>query len=406
MPTRVLAAYRDAYSGLPRAAWLLACAEFVNRTGTMVFFFMTLYLSQKLRFTLPQVAQVMTAYGLGSLVGSYLGGRLCDAIGAYRVQKASLAFGGTLLIALSYPTTPAALTALMFILAATSESLHPANTTAISLICPPEIRAKGFALARLATNLGISIGPVVGGYLALLDYDYLFWVDGLTSLIAAVLVSIFFRTPGPHREAGGEARAEPPRSPWRDIVFLYLMFASFAIGLIYAQLINTFPLYMRSSYGLAENRIGQLIAVNTVIIVLLEMLLIHRLSGTNPAKVVAVGSLSLGAGYALMPFGTSYPYAVFTVVVWTVGEMLTLPLLVTMAAGRADESSHGRYQGLLSLSFASSMVAGPAAGLWIYQSLGSDRLWYSCGLAGLVLFAGFMIISRTVSPAAGETATS
>ena len=369
---------------------MLAAVELVNRSGTMVLFFMTLYATRHLGFSLTEAAQVMSAYGAGSLVGTYLGGRLCDRIGAYNVQKISLGLGGIFLILLGYPESLLPLTVLMFAFSATGEALHPANMTAISQVCPPEIRAKGFALARLAANLGVSIGPVAGGYLALINYHYLFWVDGLTSLAAFALFLAFFgRAAGPHLDHNEAAAAS---SPWKDRLFLLMIALGFLVALVFSQLFSTFPLYIREVYGLPENAIGLLITVNTVMIVAIEMLIIHRLQGHDPARVARIGALALCAGFALMPFGRGFLYGAFTVAVWTMGEILILPLLVSLVASRATPATQGRYQALLSVSFAGAMVAGPAIGSWVYKTFGPDYLWYACGLQGIVLFAGFSLL--------------
>jgi predicted MFS family arabinose efflux permease len=383
--------YREAYAGLPRAAWLLALLELVNRSGTMVLFFLTLYMTRKLGFSVAEAGRAMSAYGLGSVVGTYFGGRLCDRIGAYHVQKLSLVTAGVLLIALRWPQTPLSVALVVFALGAAQEALHPANATATATICPPELRPKGFALARLASNLGVSIGPVVGGFLALVDYDWLFWVDGLTTLAAAVLALVLLPSAGPHD--GVAPRSS--RRPWHDLGFLGMLPLIVCVGLVFVQLINTFPLYMREAYGLPENAIGALIAVNTVLIVTVEMFLMHGLRRARPSRVASVGGLLLGLGFALMPFGRSALYAALTVVVWTFGEMLTMPMLMTLVAVRADESSQGEYQGLASLAFAISWVIGPALGMGIYDRLGSDVLWYACGGLGVVLCLGYSRIRST-----------
>ena len=383
--------YREAYSGLPRAAWLLALLELVNRSGTMVLFFLTLYMTRRLGFSVAEAGRAMSAYGLGSVVGTYFGGRLCDRIGAYHVQKLSLASAGILLIALRWPQTPLSVAVLLFVLGAAAEALHPANATATATICPPELRPKGFALNRLAGNLGVSIGPVVGGFLALIDYDWLFWVDGLTSLAAAVLALVLLPSAGPH----DGVRPRSSRRPWHDLGFLAMLPLIVGVGLVFVQLINTFPLYMREAYGLPENAIGALIAVNTVLIVTVEMFLMHGLRGVRPNRVASVGGLLLGLGFALMPFGRGALYAALTVVVWTFGEMLTMPMLMTLVAARAHESSQGEYQGLASLAFAVSWVIGPTLGMAIYDHLGSDVLWYACGALGVALSLGYSRIRST-----------
>jgi predicted MFS family arabinose efflux permease len=388
MVGRVIAKYREAYSGLPKGVWMLAGVEFVNRAGTMVLFFLTLYLTRHLGFSLPQAGQVLSSYGVGSLIGSGVGGYLCDRIGAYHVQRLSLGLTATLLILLGLPESFVPVIILAFLLGAAAESLHPSNLTAVSQLCPPEIRTKGFSLNRLAANLGLSIGPVLGGYLALFNYKWLFWVDGVTSLVALALFHAFFHSQAGPVSAHSSGPA-PARSPWTDGVFLLIWTLSFLVGIVFSQLFATFPLYVRQVYQLKENAIGQLIAVNTVQIVLIEMLIIHALRGHEPARVARVGVLALCTGFALMPFGRGFLYGAFTVVLWTFGEILTIPVVVTLVAGRAGSTGQGRYQGLLTLSFACATIAGPLVGAWVYNSAGPDILWFSCGVLGIALAGGF-----------------
>jgi predicted MFS family arabinose efflux permease len=385
---RLVQLYREAYAGLPRAAWLLALIELVNRSGLMVLFFLTLYMTRRLGFSLADAGRAMSAYGLGSVVGTYLGGRLCDRIGAYHVQKLSLGIAGLLLIALRWPRTPLGFMLLLFLLALAQEALHPANATATATICPPALRPKGFALNRLATNLGASIGPVAGGVLALIDYHWLFWVDGLTSLAAAALAAWLLPSAGPH---DGQ-RPRPAQRAWRDLSFVAMLPLIVGVGLIFVQMINAFPLYVRTVYGLPESMIGALFAVNTALIVTIEMVLMHRLRHARSARVVSRGTLLLGLGFALMPFGSGALYAAFTVVVWTMGEILTVPMLMTLVSSRADEAAQGEYQGLCSLAFAVSWVIGPPLGMAIYDHLGGEVLWYACGGLGIVLSAGFSLL--------------
>jgi predicted MFS family arabinose efflux permease len=387
----VVRTYREAYGGLPRAAWLLALLELVNRSGMMVLFFLTLYMTRQLGFSVVQAGYVMSAYGLGSMLGTYFGGRLCDRLGAYHVQKLSLATSAVLLVVLQLPRSPWLLALLALALAAVQDALHPANAAATAQLCAPELRAKGFALHRLAGNLGISIGPVVGGYLAQRDYRALFWADGLTTLAAAGLALLFLRSAGPHVDAGS-GPAVPARTPWRNRGFVRLLPLVFGVGLIFAQFFTMFPLYLRSAYGLPESSVGRLIAVNTVLIVAVEMLLMHALRHRRPEGVVAVGTVLLGLGFGLMPFGAGATYAAFTVVVWTFGEMLTLPTLMSLVTLRSDPAALGEYQGLTSLGFAAASTLGPILASWLYAAAGGNSVWYACGGLGLLLGAGFAVL--------------
>jgi len=401
MIRKIAQIYRNAFSGLPRAAWMLSFVELVNRSGTMVLFFLTLYLTREKGYTLEAAGQVLAACGLGSLVGAYLGGWLCDRLGAFTVQKLSLALTGVLLVTASFLSGFPAIATIWFAIGMVNEAMHPANAAAMSRVCPPAIRTKGFALNRMAVNLGVTIGPVVGGFLALVDYRYLFWVDGLTSAIAAGVFVLFFGAGEPplagstNRAAADEAlRSE--RSPWRDRPFLLLLLAVVGIGLVFIQVFSTLPIYLRTVYGLRENRIGQLLAVNTVMIVFFEMVLMDFVKRWRPLQVVALGALFFGCGFSLLPFGSSFAFAALSVAVWTVGEMLTMPLLTTVIAGRGGEANRGRYLGLFGLAFSLALMLGPIIGSRVYETFGPDVLWLGSGALALVIYLNVLALRHRI----------
>jgi len=153
---------------------------------------------------------------------------------------------------------------------------------------------------------------------------------------------------------------------------------------------------MREVYGLAENRIGQLIIINTLMIVALEMLLIHWIGKRSLTRFIAISFFLTGLGFALMPLGRSFPFAALTVAVWTTGEMLSMPLLGSLIAIRAGPGSQGRYMGLFTFSFSLSMIFGPMIGTAVYSTYGPSALWYGCGVAGLLLSVSFSFLSRSL----------
>ena len=401
--SRIWTTYRKAYSGLPREAWLLSLIEFLNRSGYMVFFFITLHLTRNLSVSPARAGLALSAFGVGSLGGSLLGGWLSDRIGPFRVQKLSLMLNGLFLILLGQLHHFESILGLMMVLGLVSEALHPANATAMSRVCPPEIRTRGFALNRLATNLGITIGPALGGILAMINYELLFWVDGLTCLVAAGVFMVILPGRAPVGNGSRSDReTEPIRSrPYRDPWFLALFGLTFLMVIGFVQLFNTFPLYMRNVYSLKESMIGLLLSINTLIIVFFEMILLERLKHRKINHLVAMGALLLGGGFALMPLGKGFAWAGFTVIVWTFGEMLSMPALTTMVANHAPDACRGRYMGMFSLAFALGFLVGPALGAWVYGNLGPNWLWYGQGLLGILLFFAFRRLS-VVSSEKGE----
>ena len=164
------------------------------------------------------------------------------------------------------------------------------------------------------------------------------------------------------------------------------------LGLVFSQIFNTWPVYLRGIYHLPENQIGLLMGFNALIIVITEMPLIHRMERYEPVRIIAVGAFLLIGGFALMPLGSSIGYAVFTVFIWTVGEMLVFPLTIGFIANRADDSNRGRYMGMFTLNFALAFVLGPFLGTWTYDTFGPDQLWYGIGAIGILVVIGFRYI--------------
>jgi MFS family permease len=405
MAIDIIGLYRKAYRGLPRRAWILFAVNLVNSSGAMVIFFLSLYLTRNLGLSPARAGQALSLYGLGSLAGAFLGGWLADRIGSITVQKASLTVCGILLIALGQVRSIWGILPLLFGLALFAGMLYPANATSMSHICPPELQVKGFALNRLANNLGATIGPAVGGFLALSDYRLLFWADGLTSLVAAGVFVLIWRGAGLKGAAGtldsaGESESSPasmaaapaiakPRSPWRDLPFLLLMLIFLLWSAVFIQLLTTFPLYMRSVYGMAENRIGQLFAVNTLMIVALEMILMEKIRKYPLTRMINLSFILLGVGFGLIPLGRGFAFAAFAMAIVTFGEMLSMPLVTALIAGRADDTTRGRYMGMFSFSFSLAFIISPAAGTAIYQHFGGDAVWIVCGAVCLLLAAAF-----------------
>jgi predicted MFS family arabinose efflux permease len=395
--------YRKAYAGLPSQSWILFTVLLVNASGWMVLFFLSLYLTRQLGYTVAQAGRAISIFGLGSLAGTYLGGWLSDRIGSTNVQKLSLFFCGVFYIILGQLHSLWSIYIMIFILSMASGLMLPANATSMARLCPPEVTTKGFALNRLANNIGATIGPAVGGMLALRNYVLLFWVDGLTCLAAFVVFILLWKRPEEHLRDVAREHTPSGRSPWRDLPFLLLLPIIVIWGVIFFQLIATFPLYMREVYGLAEDRIGQLIIINTFMIITLEMLLIHWIGKRPLTRFIALSFFLTGLGFALMPLGRSFLFAALTVAVWTTGEMLSMPLLGSMIAVRAGPGSQGRYMGLFTFSFSVSMIIGPMIGTAVYGTYGPAVLWFGCGVLGLLLTVAFSLLSRLLENEKNET---
>jgi len=393
---RIFLLYRDAFAGLSAEVWWLSAAIFVNRSGTMVLPFLSLYLARERGVDVAAIGAYLAAYGGGAIAGIALGGRLTDRVGPKAVMFTSLAATGVMLFLIGTLVEPLAIGAALVVLAIVGEAYRPAGSAAIAAAAPAGGRARAFGMYRLALNLGMTIGPVAGGFLAEVDYAWLFRIDGATCLAAAVLLAVFVRASAPPTHAERTEAARAGRSPWRDRVFLASLGLQFLQALVFFQLQGTFMLYLNEVRGFGESLVGRLLAINTVVIVLFEMILVHRLERVSALRVVAVSGLFLGMGFGLLPYGAGVAWVGFTIALWTIGEMLAAPMMSAFVADRSEVSNRGRYMGLYAMTFSIASLVAPLVGTRVYASFGPDVLWSASLAAGVLSCAGFLALARRV----------
>ena len=223
MFAKALRYYLNSFSGLNREVWILALITFVNRAGTMVVPFMSLYLTKDMGLSLEQVGWVMSSFGAGSVVGSWLGGKLADKLGFYDVMIGALFTSGVAFILLQFVHGFAPFCIGIFLLLLLSDAFRPAMFVAIRAYAGTESRTRAVTLIRLAINLGFSMGPAVGGLIiAGFGYSGLFWVDGLTCLVAMAMM--LYGLPRAQAQKDNDAaRSGALRSPYRDKPYLFFL---------------------------------------------------------------------------------------------------------------------------------------------------------------------------------------
>jgi MFS family permease len=283
----------------------------------------------------------------------------------------------------------------LFVLSVINEAVRPANAVAITGVTTPEVRTRALSLNRLATNLGYSFGPMIGGLLATIDFRLLFLVDGLTTLAAGALLLWFFRM----REAR-RAVVETPGdhlaiSPMKDRLFVAVMALMLVNLIVFVQFGATYPLYLLDHFGLSKQTIGMMFAVNTATIVLVEMVLLDAIKHWPPLRTIGWGCLLSCVGFGMLPFGSSVLYAVAAMLVVTMGEMLSFPITAGFTANRSTRGNEGAYMGWYALVFAAASVLGPAIGSAIYQWR-HDAVWFWALSVGAVVFVGFQVLAGRV----------
>lgn len=395
---RLLKFYLKAYAGISPPVWMLSVVLLINRSGSMVLPFLSIYLSNELGFSLGQTGIVLSMFGAGSLVGSLAGGYLTDRFGSFRVQLFSLLAGGAGFFVLFEMKTFAGLAAGFFLLTTVTDMLRPANATAVSEHALPENMIRAFSLNRMAVNLGYAVGPAVGGFLAVRGYKLLFYVDGATCMLAGLLFLAYFYKKSPRRSAdelsAGEA-AEPKTSPYRDLRFLAFGVLTAGFAVVFFQLFNTLPLYYRDVYSLPENQIGWILGFNGLIVFLVEMPLVHALgSKFSLRRLVSIGTALAGFSYIVLSASGSVAMLYLAMGVLSISEILVMPYLTTYTVTKAGKRNRGKYLGFYSMTYSAAFIIAPLLGTYLINVGGFDVLWYSMFGLSVVVAAGFLLNMR------------
>lgn len=394
--------YRNAFSGLSRDIWILALVTLVNRAGTMVIPFMTVYLTHEKGFTLQQAGWVMSSFGLGSVLGSYVGGRLTDRFSFFEVQFWTLFLSGFMFWVLRGMDTLAALCITIFVLCTISDAFRPANLASVAVYSKPENRTRSFSLVRLAINLGFAVGPAIGGILAASKgYSWLFWVDGLTCIIAAILLRILLKPKKSNTHQESEATMPQVRqSAYRDRPFLWLILLTTINTVSFMQMFSTYPVFLRMHFQLSEDHIGMLLALNGLIIAVIEMLLVYSLERRyKPTLLIGIGYCLIAASYSIFNVtGTWFWVPTVSIIIVTFGEIFMFPFTNSIALARANPANRGQYMALYSMSFAVGHILGPAIGMQLAGLLGFKALWWAMSSLSMIGFIGLQLVKHQLDP--------
>ena len=421
---RTISLYTNAYSGLSKSTWLLSLVMLVNRSGTMVIPFMTIYLTQpSMGYSIGQAGLVMGIFGLGAICGGFLGGRLTDRLGFYRVQLVTLTGGGLLFMALGQMKSYPLICLCTFLLSLVNEAFRPANSTAIAHYCKEENRTRSYSLNRLAVNLGWAVGGAIGGVLASINYHLLFWVDGTTNILAAFLLRYFLSTAAtsapiaaptddPTSSATGapasagtspgisatpdiptrqEELLTPAGSPYRDKTYLKFIGCTILFAGCFFQVFTILPVYYKRVLHMPEYMIGLLMTMNGVIITLFEMVLVFKLEGKkenlfyifNGVLVVMLSFLLLN----ILPLSVLSAFLCMLLV--TIGEIMAMPFMNSFWIARTAKSNRGQYAGLYTIAWSTAQALGPLGGSQGAEHLGFRTLWWIVGGVCFLSAIGF-----------------
>lgn len=389
--------YLDTFRGLSIEVWWLSLITLINRAGTMVIPFLSLYLTDSLDFTLKNVGWIMTCFGVGSVLGSWLGGKLTDKIGYYKVMSISLFLTGILFVALQYVSTLLGFCIGIFLVMLVADTFRPAMFVALSAYSKPENKTRSVTLIRLAINLGFTAGPAVGGLIITsIGYQGLFWVDGITCLLAVVLL---MKVLHPKKvKVLDEVKVENPVSVYKDKPFWIFFIAMFIFGFVFLQYFSTMPLYYRDVYHLSELEIGLLFGMNGFIIFILEMPLIKWLENVNYSKsaLMLVGLVLTTLSFFIIIWSFPAGILIVAMLLMTIGEMIAFPFSNAFVIDRAKKGNQGEYMAFYSISFSAAHIFGHNSGMQLVDKIGFNNTWSIITALGFIGVICLWILMKVV----------
>lgn len=380
--------YLNNFTGFSREIWILAIITFINRAGTMVLPFLSKYLKEDLGFSYSQVGWIMVSFGFGSMLGSWLGGKLSDKIGFYKVMVFSLFTSGLMFFGLQKITSFEGLMVAIFLIMVVADMFRPAMFVSLAAYAKPENRTRALTLVRLAINLGFAAGPALGGLIIMnIGYEGLFWIDGASCIIA---ILIFWYLVKEKQKSSYLNKDQPGEiltaSVFRDGPFWIFLTACLITGILFFQLFTTLPLYHKEQFDLTEFQSGLLLTLNGIVIFLLEMPIVNYIEKNklNKVKIITIGTFAMAMSILLLLFNIWAGILIIMILFMTIGEMFAFPFSNSFALSRAPKGHEGRYMAIFTMSYSLAHILSAKTGMTIIDNYGYQANWLFMGTLGII----------------------
>jgi MFS family permease len=405
--TGVRRALSESVSGLPRAFWWLWASTLVNRLGAFVATFMALYLTLDRGYSASYAGLVVALHGLGGVISSLGAGVMTDRLGRRPTLLVAQTATALSVALLGFVHDPVAIAAVAFLVGMASSASRPAVQAMMADIVRPEDRIRAFSLNYWAINLGFAISSVGAGFIAEVSYLAGFLIEAAMTLLCAVLVFVKLPESRPERRTAGPGAAEEDSvslgTVLRDGRFMGVVGLSFLVAVIFQQGYLGLPVAMGEA-GFTPADFGMAIAVNGVLIVVLQLPVTRLIEHRDPRRMLVVSSLLAGYGFGLTAFAGSVGVFALTVCVWTLAEIVNAPVQTGLVVRLSPVHGRGRYQGVYTSSWAVAALVAPLLSGFVIDRWGAAWLWGTCAVVGTVAALGYGLLMRRLPEDAGTGA--
>ena len=385
----------------PRDFWMMILVNFIDRLGgSLLFPFFALYITKKFDVGMTDVGVLFAIFSISGFIGSFPGGALTDRFGRKGIIIFSLIASSFSTLLMGFVNEFQFFLTVAFISGIFTDVGGPAYEAVFMDMLPEEKRASGFGIRRVAFNLAVVIGPVIGGFVAARSYLALFIIDAIISGIVALMVFLLIPETKPADKEGKEQEsiAQTFKGYLRvlqDGKFLAFTFVCLLTWLVYMNMNTTLGVYLRDQHGIPESGYGWIISINAAMVVLMQFPITRRIEKNPPMLMMALGALFIAAGLVLYGFVATFWLFAVAIAILTIGEMITVPIANAVVANFAPEAMRGRYNFIYGISWGVSFAVGPYLAGMVMDNYDPNWLWYACGIIGLVSVLGFIALHWT-----------
>ena len=381
------------FGGLPGSFWWLWTTQLINRAAGFVIPLLAFYITGELHRSAVVAGAVVAGIGVGSLAAGPIGGVLGDRFGHKATLVAAQAATAASVVALAYARSPWALLLGAFTVGLVSNATRPAFNALIADVVPPQDRSRAYSLNFWAINIGYSVAMLSVGLVSVTGYTALFWLDGATTMISALLIATLVAGPHPAALPTDAADGEGLGLVLRDRAFVAFVAAEFLVLTILAQADSGLPIAMGHD-GFSPSEFGRLVALNGIVIAAVQLPLTRVYKRFPESRVLAGSSALIGIGYSVLLFGHSAWIYALSIVVWTMGEIGNTPTSIALVSRIAPAHLRGRYQGVYQVAWTGSAVFAPLIGGWVINTWGAAPLWSGCLIVGVAMAAAQLRIGN------------
>jgi MFS family permease len=382
----------------PRQFWLLFWGMLISTTGaSMIWPFLMIYVSETLALPLTAVATLITINSAFGLVFSFIAGPITDRVGRKWSMVASLLVSGLMYIGLSQANSYW-MFALFYSISGAFNPLYRVGADAMMAdLVPAEKRPDAYSVLRISNNIGIALGPLIGGLLVSRSYELAFLMAAAGMITYALLVTFLAKETMPQREDHGETLWETLTGYGRvlhDRKYLSFLFAFMFNQMCAAILWLLLGVHAKKNYGVPEN-IYSFIPMTNALMVVFFQLPVTQVTKRFPAlPTLAFGALFYAVGVGGVALANGMAGFWVCMVVMTIGELIMTPTATTLVANLAPADMRGRYMSLYGLTWGVAAGIGPVLAGFLNDNLGPLFIWYGAGMIGLTSSLFFLALAR------------